>query len=78
MICLLLAECFGLLGVNGAGKSTVFKMLTAEETATRGNIFINGYHVKRGDGRVCTLALFFSFETSHVQHEYAKLYFYLP
>lgn len=24
------SECFGLLGVNGAGKSTTFKMMTAE------------------------------------------------
>ena len=25
-------ECFGLLGVNGAGKITTFKMLTGDET----------------------------------------------
>lgn len=35
-------ECFGLLGVNGAGKSTTFKMMTAEECATRGDIAANG------------------------------------
>ncbi|CAH0590016.1 unnamed protein product [Chrysodeixis includens] len=44
-------ECFGLLGVNGAGKSTTFKMLTAEESATRGNIYGNGYHLKRGNAK---------------------------
>ncbi|KAJ8717481.1 hypothetical protein PYW08_005880 [Mythimna loreyi] len=38
-------ECFGLLGVNGAGKSTCFRLLTAEEPCTRGNIFCNGYHL---------------------------------
>ncbi|KAJ8717475.1 hypothetical protein PYW08_005874 [Mythimna loreyi] len=38
-------ECFGLLGVNGAGKSTCFKLLTAEEPCTRGNVFCNGYHL---------------------------------
>jgi len=29
-------ECFALLGVNGAGKSTTFKILTSEVTATSG------------------------------------------
>ncbi|XP_037294985.1 ATP-binding cassette sub-family A member 3 isoform X2 [Manduca sexta] len=43
-------ECFGLLGVNGAGKSTTFKMMTAEECPTRGNIFANGYHLDRNPG----------------------------
>ncbi|XP_063386229.1 phospholipid-transporting ATPase ABCA3-like [Cydia fagiglandana] len=36
-------ECFGLLGVNGAGKSTTFKLLTSETAATGGQIFANGY-----------------------------------
>ncbi|CAK1553091.1 unnamed protein product [Leptosia nina] len=40
-------ECFGLLGVNGAGKSTTFKMLTATECPTRGRIFGNGYHMMK-------------------------------
>ncbi|KAK4029566.1 hypothetical protein OUZ56_022545 [Daphnia magna] len=35
-------ECFGLLGVNGAGKSTTFKMLTGDETVTNGNAFVGG------------------------------------
>lgn len=29
-------EVFGLLGVNGAGKSTTFKMLSGEVTSTAG------------------------------------------
>jgi ABC-type multidrug transport system ATPase subunit len=29
-------ECFALLGVNGAGKSTTFKILTAGEEPTDG------------------------------------------
>lgn len=33
-------ECFGLLGVNGAGKSTTFKSLTREITPTTGEITI--------------------------------------
>uniref|UniRef100_A0A8C4N8Y7 ATP binding cassette subfamily A member 1 n=1 Tax=Equus asinus asinus TaxID=83772 RepID=A0A8C4N8Y7_EQUAS len=33
--------CFGLLGVNGAGKSSTFKMLTGDTTVTRGDAFLN-------------------------------------
>ena len=29
-------ECFALLGVNGAGKSTAFKILTGDEEVTQG------------------------------------------
>ncbi|EEC08268.1 hypothetical protein IscW_ISCW018772, partial [Ixodes scapularis] len=36
-------ECFGLLGVNGAGKSTTFKMLTGDTEITSGDAFLNGY-----------------------------------
>ncbi|XP_047536048.1 phospholipid-transporting ATPase ABCA1-like [Vanessa atalanta] len=36
-------ECFGLLGVNGAGKSSTFKMMTGTECPTRGSIFANGH-----------------------------------
>lgn len=35
-------ECFGLLGVNGAGKSSTFKLLTAEEEPTAGSIKVQG------------------------------------
>lgn len=35
-------ECFGLLGVNGAGKSTTFKMLTGDIGVTSGNAYIDG------------------------------------
>ncbi|XP_072460287.1 phospholipid-transporting ATPase ABCA1 isoform X2 [Notamacropus eugenii] len=34
-------ECFGLLGVNGAGKSSTFKMLTGDTTVTKGDAFLN-------------------------------------
>lgn len=33
-----------MLGVNGAGKSTTFKMLTGEETASRGEVYGNGFY----------------------------------
>ena len=35
-------ECFILLGVNGAGKSTTFKCLIAEEKLTDGMIQVGG------------------------------------
>ncbi|XP_063831028.1 phospholipid-transporting ATPase ABCA1-like [Ostrinia nubilalis] len=38
-------ECFGLLGVNGAGKSTMFRMLTADMCPTKGRIFTNGHEL---------------------------------
>ncbi|XP_060089129.1 phospholipid-transporting ATPase ABCA1-like [Heteronotia binoei] len=38
-------ECFGLLGVNGAGKTTIFKMLTGDIGVTMGNAFLKGYSV---------------------------------
>ena len=36
-----LFQCFGLLGVNGAGKSSTFKMLTGDTTVTGGDAFLN-------------------------------------
>ncbi|XP_069922922.1 ATP-binding cassette sub-family A member 2 isoform X4 [Oryctolagus cuniculus] len=40
-------ECFGLLGVNGAGKTSTFKMLTGDESTTGGEAFVNGHSVLR-------------------------------
>lgn len=34
-------ESFALLGVNGAGKSTIFKMLSLNEVVSKGSIKIN-------------------------------------
>ncbi|XP_055991191.1 phospholipid-transporting ATPase ABCA3 [Sorex fumeus] len=45
-------ECFGLLGFNGAGKSTTFKMLTGEETITSGDALVGGYSVCSDIGKV--------------------------
>uniref|UniRef100_A0A915BJC9 ABC transporter domain-containing protein n=1 Tax=Parascaris univalens TaxID=6257 RepID=A0A915BJC9_PARUN len=39
-------SCFGLLGVNGAGKTSTFQMLTGESRISHGDAFINGYSVK--------------------------------
>lgn len=38
-------ECFALLGVNGAGKSTTFKSLTAGVLPSEGAISIGGYDI---------------------------------
>lgn len=38
--------CFGLLGTNGAGKTTAFKMLTGDETITSGECYLAGYSLK--------------------------------
>ncbi|XP_012943241.1 ATP-binding cassette sub-family A member 3 [Aplysia californica] len=39
-------ECFGLLGQSGAGKTTVFRMLTGETNVTSGNAYLKGYSVR--------------------------------
>ncbi|XP_056441789.1 phospholipid-transporting ATPase ABCA1-like [Gadus chalcogrammus] len=38
-------ECFGLLGVNGAGKTSTFKMLTGDSDVTSGEAFLAGKSV---------------------------------
>lgn len=40
-------ECFGLLGINGAGKTTVMGMLTAEFPPTSGDATLAGFSVTR-------------------------------
>ena len=39
-------ECFGLLGINGAGKTSTFKMLTGDETVTGGNAWMDGFDIR--------------------------------
>ena len=36
-------ECFGLLGVNGAGKTSTFKMLTGDTSVTGGDATLAGH-----------------------------------
>jgi ATP-binding cassette subfamily A (ABC1) protein 3 len=38
-------ECFALLGVNGAGKTSTFRMLTGEYAPTAGEAFVGGFSV---------------------------------
>ena len=40
-------ECFALLGINGAGKSTTFKALTSEIDPTSGHVSIGGFDVRK-------------------------------
>lgn len=39
-------ECFGLLGVNGAGKTSTFKMLTGDEKISYGDAWVEGMSLK--------------------------------
>ena len=38
-------ECFGLLGINGAGKTSTFNMLTGALSVTAGDASVGGYSV---------------------------------
>lgn len=38
-------ECFGLLGVNGAGKSTTFRMLTGASIKTNGSMYLKDSNI---------------------------------
>ncbi|CRK94501.1 CLUMA_CG008006, isoform A [Clunio marinus] len=39
-------ECFGLLGINGAGKTSTFKMMTGDEIISSGDAWIQGYSME--------------------------------
>lgn len=45
-------ECFGLLGVNGAGKTSTFKMLTGDESISSGEAWVDGLSVKTDMNKV--------------------------
>nr|XP_021522877.1 ATP-binding cassette sub-family A member 17-like [Aotus nancymaae] len=45
-------ECFGLLGINGAGKSSIFKMLTGQKPITSGDGFVKGLSISSDVGKV--------------------------
>lgn len=47
-------ECFGLLGVNGAGKTTVFSLLTGEKSMSSGQAYVDILHVYRDLARYRT------------------------
>ncbi|XP_008589411.1 PREDICTED: ATP-binding cassette sub-family A member 3-like [Galeopterus variegatus] len=45
-------ECFGLLGFNGAGKTSTFQILTGEKSATSGDVFIDGFSITKNTLKV--------------------------
>nr|XP_051692166.1 ATP-binding cassette sub-family A member 17 isoform X7 [Oryctolagus cuniculus] len=45
-------ECFGLLGLNGAGKTSIFKMLAGEKPITSGEAFVRGISISSDLERV--------------------------
>ncbi|XP_055599073.1 phospholipid-transporting ATPase ABCA3-like isoform X2 [Uranotaenia lowii] len=46
------SECFGLLGVNGAGKTSTFKMLTGDENISAGEAWVKGINLNTNMNRV--------------------------
>lgn len=50
-------ECFGLLGVNGAGKSTCFKMLTGDLLPTDGDSSIKNKWLRSNRSSVSNLII---------------------
>lgn len=43
-------ECFALLGVSGAGKTTCFRCLTGDIKPTQGSLTINGLDIAKASG----------------------------
>lgn len=41
-----------MVGYTGAGKTTLFKILTEEETVTSGDVFIDGSNITKNTERV--------------------------
>lgn len=48
-------EVFGLLGPNGAGKTTLISTIVTLEKLTQGQIFVDGYDVKKQERKVKSL-----------------------
>jgi len=43
--CVQHGECFGFLGINGAGKTTVLSMLTGELVPSQGTAYLEGLNI---------------------------------
>ncbi|WP_461200340.1 ABC transporter ATP-binding protein [Anoxybacillus sp. TBDG-1] len=54
-------QCLALCGGNGAGKSTIIKMLIGQLTPTKGDIHVNGQPIQNNDKQ------WFSFMPDHLQ-----------
>ncbi|XP_041565047.1 retinal-specific phospholipid-transporting ATPase ABCA4 [Drosophila elegans] len=44
-------ECFGLLGANGAGKTSIFRMIVGDTSISAGNIYVKGYSLRENRSR---------------------------
>lgn len=60
-------ECFGLLGVNGAGKTTVFEMIVGDKLITKGLAFLCGQDIKKRIGKVVIIFVIFNFLEHHLK-----------
>jgi len=47
-------DCFGLLGLNGAGKTSTFQMLTGDSIISSGEAWLDGYNIKTDIRQVIT------------------------
>lgn len=56
------SECFGLLGVNGAGKSTTFRMLTGEDFPNSGIMYLNGKEITSNRKEVSRIIIYIFFD----------------
>ncbi|KAI8044260.1 hypothetical protein M5D96_000411, partial [Drosophila gunungcola] len=45
-------ECFGLLGANEAGKTSIFRMIVGDTSMSAGNIYVKGYSLRENRSRV--------------------------
>ena len=48
-------ECFGLLGANGAGKTSIFKILTGDQLMSSGDAYMNKHSVLTDMSQVCSI-----------------------
>ena len=55
-------ECFGLLGANGTGKTTTFKVLTGVEPSSSGTAYISSHCILNQMNQVST----FGFQDKHL------------
>lgn len=51
-------ECFGLIGTHGAGKTTIFKILTGETYAYTGDAIIKGLNVNKHMTKIRTMTVY--------------------
>ena len=57
-------------GVNGAGKTSTFKMITGDEFITKGDSYLNGVGIKKNIKQVSYLKLFTKYLKSKIKKNY--------